>query len=158
MRQRLFLFFCGIMTLFLFGCIIGPNPSPHFASVEVIDENGLFIEGCEFSALYDGQNDSEFDVHLDSDEGETDESKIFPVFKSRPCRYYDLFSNRFAADCEMPHSVEDLIKKFRISVSKEGYETVEFTPTLQPDEIVIYALDSIVLKKLSDTSDANKNL
>ena len=47
-----------------------------------------------------------------------------------------------------------MIKKFRISVSKEGYETVEFTPTLQPDEIVIYALDSIVLKKLSDTSDA----
>ena len=154
MKKRLIFLFCGIMALFLFGCVIGPNPSPHFASVEVIDENGLFIEGCEFSALYDGQNDSEFDVHLDSDEGETDESKIFPVFKSRPCRYYDLFSNRFAADCEMPHSVEELIKKFKISVSKEGYETVEFTPTLHPDEIVVYALDSIVLKKLSDTSDA----
>ena len=87
MRQRLFLVFCGIMALFLFGCRTGLC-SPHFACVEVIDENGSFIEGCEFSALYDGQNDSEFGVHLDSDEGETDESKIFSVFKSRPCRYF----------------------------------------------------------------------
>ena len=151
MRRRLFLFFCGIMTLFLFGCKRIGLISPHFASVEVLDENNEFASGCTFSALYDGQNDSEFSVYLDNGVGETDESHIHPIFKLRPCKTYDLSSDRFVTEYANGTPADEVIQKFRIRVSKEGYETVEYTPTLRPNT-VCYALDSIVLKKSDGTS------
>ena len=151
MRQRLFLFFCGIMTLFLFGCRTGIC-SPQFASVEVLDENNEFVSECTFSAVYDGQGEVDLCCYSFNASEADEETYRFKFLRGRPCRWYDLHSNKFSYEVGRGKTDDEVIKKFRIRVSKEGYESVEYTPTVHPDAPFYYALDSIVLKKSDGTS------
>lgn len=155
MKRETSLAIATVLVLLIFNSCKDGIPSPYFAKVEVLDENDVFISGCSFSLSYNGNKIPEDEIFVDFYNHSQSDEDITWGFKGK--KWYEIGTNFFSDIIRKDNDPVNEIVKFKITVSKNGYEPLEFTPTpysIEGSGWLYYGVDIIVLKKI-DASPAD---
>lgn len=127
------------------------HPSSIIAVLEILDNDNQLLEGVCFSATLDGDELSDLNIQTDEYKDEStvaDENKNFYGFVYNTYTY-SLFSDKIGNEkAKLDELNQDTLNKvlsrITITISKEGYKSVDFIPSASPGDI---CYKSIILEK-----------
>ncbi len=155
MKIKINLAIATVLVIFVFNSCKNGIPAPDFAHVEVLAEDGVFINDCSFSVSYNGNTFPDDEIFVDFYDFSQSDEDIMVGFKGK--KWYEISTNFFSDSIRKDNDPVNEIVKFKITVSKNGYEPLEFTPTpysIEGSGWLYYGVDTIVLKKI-DASPAD---